>query len=146
MTLWKCLLWLAVSSCWACSEDQCELNDDLLLFAGDTARDCGTVGLDDDRATVDACVIDAFESEEPFLARYERYGTDSKVVTALAANGDGEVKLFQWDSAPCGGTGCDAVTDVQSCDGAALSEETSDDPSALPVTCEQVGLAQRVCG
>lgn len=146
MTPWKWHLLLAVSSCWACSEDQCELNDDLRIFAGDTARDCGTVGFDDDRAEVDRCVADAFESGAPFIARYERHGTDSKVVRAVAVNGDGKVKLFQWDSAPCGGTGCDAATDVQSCDGAALSEETSDDPVALPITCERVGLPQRVCG
>jgi hypothetical protein len=103
-------------------------------------------GLDDDRAEVDRCVAEAFDAGEAFIARYEQQGVDSKVVTAVAADGDGNVKLFQWDSAPCGGPGCDAVTDAQSCEGPALSEETSDDPLALPITCDRVGLSQRICG
>jgi hypothetical protein len=146
MTPSKWLLLLALGSCSACSADQCELDDDLRLFAGDGARDCGTVGFDDDRAKVDGCVADAFDAEAPFMARYERQSTDSKVIMAVAANTEGKVKLFQWDSAPCGGPGCDAVTDVRSCDGAALSEETSEDPLALPISCERVGLPQRICG
>jgi hypothetical protein len=145
MTASKWLLLLLAGACFACS-DQCELNDDLHLFAGEAARDCGSVGLDDDRAKVDGCVADAFDAGAPFIARYEQQGVDSKVVMAVAANTEGKVKLFQWDSAPCGGTGCDAVTDVRSCEGPALSEETSDDPLALPITCERVGLPQRICG
>jgi hypothetical protein len=91
-------------------------------------------------------VADAFDAGAAFMARYERQSTSSKLIMAVAANTEGKVKLFQWDSAPCGGTGCDAVTDVRSCDGAALSEETSEDPLALPISCERVGLPQRVCG
>lgn len=145
MTAAKWRLLLLTAWCFACS-DQCELNDDLRSFAGDSARDCGSVGLDDDRAEVDGCVAEAFDAGEAFIARYEQHGVDSKVVRAVAANSDGQVKLFQWDSAPCGGTGCDAVTDVQSCEGPALSEETSDDPLALPIICDRVGLPQRICG
>lgn len=135
----------AAALCWACS-DSCELGDDVRLFTGDSARDCGVVTPSDDRAKVDACVVEAFEAGEPFIARYERQGTDSKVIVALAANTEGKVKLFQWDSAPCGGPGCDPVTDVQSCEGPELAGETSEDPNALPLTCKDYGLPQRVCG
>jgi len=145
MTSSSWLLPLVLALCWSCTS-KCELNDDVRLFAGDTARDCGTAGATEDRSKVDGCVADAFTDGAPFIARYERMGVDSKVVIAVAANTEGRVKLFQWDSAPCGGTGCDPVTDVQSCEGPALSEQTSEDPQALPITCEDVGLPQRICG
>jgi hypothetical protein len=145
MTPWKCLLPLLAASCWGCS-DGCVLDDDVRLFAGQSARDCGTATAVDDRSKVDECVADAFEEGAPFIARYELVGTDSKVVSVVAANTDAKVKLFQWDSAPCGGPGCDAVTDVQSCEGPTLTEETSEDPLALPITCEAFGLPERVCG
>jgi hypothetical protein len=145
MTLRFWALPLCAALCWACS-DSCELGDDLRLFAGDGARDCGVVEPADDRAEVDACVIEAFQAGVAFLARYERKGTDSGLIVAVAANTEGTVKVFQWDSAPCGGPGCDPVTDVQSCEGPSLTQESSEDPNALPITCESYGLAQRVCG
>lgn len=145
MTLRLWTLPLCAALCWACS-DSCELSDDLRLFAGDGARDCGVVEPADDRSQVDACVAEAFEAGVAFIARYERQGTDSKVITAVASNTEGTVKLFLWDSAPCGGPGCDPVTDVQSCEGPSLTQETSEDPNALPITCEDYGLTQRVCG
>lgn len=125
---------------------QCELDDDLRTFAGDAARDCGEAGGTDNREAVDACVATAFEAGVAFIARYPRQGEDSQLVTAIAANSAGDVKLLQWDSAPCGGPDCDPVTDVQSCEGPALTGETSEDPNALPISCDSYGPAQRVCG
>ena len=112
-------------------KSQCVLNDDVRLFAGDAARDCGSATNADDRGDVDACVAEAFEAGEPFIARYERAGVDSKVVTAVASNSDGRIKIFQWDSAPCGGPGCDPVTDVQGCSGPSLNPDVAEDPDAL---------------
>jgi hypothetical protein len=145
MVLPRCAGLLAPLLLLAC-QSQCQLDDDLHQFAGESARDCGTAKVADDRASVDACVAEAFQAGAAFLARYERMGVDSKVVTALAANSAGTVKFFQWDSAPCGGPGCDPVTDVQSCEGPSLNPETSSDPNALPISCESQGLAQRTCG
>lgn len=130
---------------WGCNST-CDLDEDVRLFAGDAARDCGTVRAAHERADVDACVAEAFEAGEPFIARYERMSEDSKVVTAVAANSAGRVKLFQWDQAPCGGSGCQPVTDVQSCEGPTLNSETSEDVDALPISCEDVGLPERTCG
>jgi hypothetical protein len=136
------LLGLAPLAC----QSQCKLDDDVRQFAGDSARDCGTIGALGDRADVDACVAEAFDAGEAFIARFERMGVDSRVVTAVASNTAGTVKLFQWDSAPCGGPGCDPVTDVQSCEGPSLNPETSSDPDALPISCESLGLPERTCG
>jgi hypothetical protein len=122
------------------------LNDDLRLFAGDGARDCGSATAAGDRSNVDACVAQAFEAGEAFMARYEHQGISSKTVTAVASNSDGRIKIFQWDSAPCGGSGCAAVTDVQSCNGPSLNEDFESDPEALPISCEDVGLPERTCG
>ena len=131
--------------CVGCSSE-CALTDDLRLFAGDRARDCGSAPARSDPAEVDTCVAEAFEAGEPFIARYERQGVDSKVVAAIASNDEGKVQLFQWDSAPCGGSHCAPVTDARLCEGPALTAETSDDPRALPISCERLGLPQRVCG
>lgn len=135
---------LCVSSLLGCSSD-CDLNDDLRLFAGDGAIDCGTAGTESDRAAVDECAVDAFEQGSAFIARYQQTGTDSRLITALASNTEGKLKIFRWDSAPCGGPGCDPVTDVQSCDEPSLALETSEDPSVLPISCGSLGLAERIC-
>lgn len=141
--------WLWLSSCaaaLACSSGECELEDDLRLFAGDGAIDCGTADAAHDRTGVDQCAGDAFEAGEAFFARYERTGTDSKLLQAVAMNSVGVVKVFLWDSSPCGGgDSCDPATDVQTCEEPSLRLESSEEPS-LPFDCESYGLAQRVCG
>ena len=144
MKLTHALLPLLLACCWGCQEG-CVLDDDVRFFAGDGARDCGTAAADG-RAAVDGCVVEAFESGQAFIARYESVGASSQVVSVVASNTEGKVKLFRWDSAPCGGMGCEAVTDVQSCEGPALVEQSSEDPLASPIRCEELGLAQRVCG
>jgi hypothetical protein len=139
---------LVLAACFALGscESECVLNDDLRLFAGDGARDCGTVTASGDRSDVDACVAQAFEAGEAFIARYESRGVMSQLVTAVASNSEGRIKIFQWDSSPCGGSGCAAVTDVQSCNDPSLNEEIADDPEALPILCEEMGLPERTCG
>ena len=145
-TTWKYLAAPACALVWGCSSSECELNDDLRQFAGNAARDCGTVTVTDERTSTDACVVEAFEAGEPFIARYERMGVDSEVVTAVASNSEGRIKVFQWDSAPCGGPGCDAVTDVRNCNEPSLNPAMSEDRDALPIVCESEGLSERICG
>ncbi len=129
-----------------CSSD-CALDDDIRLFAGDGAVDCGTADATHDRSDVDKCAVDTFAAGTAFIARYQQQGTDSKLLTAVAMNTSGVVKVFRWVSSPCGGgSSCSPVTDVQSCDGPSVATQTSDDPSALPILCDSLGLAQRVCG
>jgi hypothetical protein len=139
---WLGLLGLAALGC---SNGDCDLNDDTRQFAGDTALDCGTADADD-RADVDACVVGAFEARTAFVARYKQQGEDSVLVTAVAMNTAGKVQIFRWDGSPCGGGDCRPTTDVQACEGASVKPMTSDDPNILPIACESLGLAQRVCG
>lgn len=128
-----------------CSND-CELDDDMRLFAGDGALDCGTADESHPRSDVDACVTGAFEDGQAFIARYEQQGEDSRLMTALAMNTAGKVKVFRWDSSPCGGGSCSPVTDVQACEEPSLELLTSENENALPIRCGSLGLAQRVCG
>lgn len=128
-----------------CSSD-CALDDDMRLFAGDAALDCGTADETHPRQDIDACAIGAFEDGEAFIARYRQQGKDSRLVTAVAMNTDGKVKVFRWDSSPCGGGSCSPVTDVQACEGPSPEMSTSADENALPIACSSLGLAQRVCG
>ena len=128
-----------------CSND-CALDDDMRLFAGDAALDCGTADESHPREDVDACAGGAFEDGQAFIARYQQQGKDSRLVTAVAMNTAGKVKVFRWDSSPCGGGSCSPVTDVQACEGPSLEMSTSADENALPIACSSLGLAQRVCG
>ena len=128
-----------------CSND-CELDDDMRLFAGDAALDCGTADESHPRSDVDECVTGAFEDGDAFIARYRQQGEDSRLVTAVAMNSAGKVKVFRWDSSPCGGGSCSPVTDVQACEDPSLEMSTSADENALPIACTSLGLAQRVCG
>lgn len=137
---------LACGFALGCSSSDCALDDDLHLFAGDGALDCGTADATHDRGDIDKCASDAFSAGQPFIARYQRTGVDSHIVNAVASNTDGKVKIFRWDSAPCGGDSCLPVTDVQSCDGPTVNMQTPDDPTALPLNCDSLGLPQRVCG
>ena len=128
-----------------CAND-CTLDDDMRLFAGDAALDCGTADETTPREDVDACATAAFDDGQAFIARYQQQGKDSRLVTAVAMNTAGKVKVFRWDSAPCGGGSCSPVTDVQACEGPSLEMSTSSDENALPIACSSLGLAQRVCG
>ena len=127
-----CLLLLGCST-------ECALDDDMHLFAGDGATDCGTADASHDRVEVDQCATDAFEAGKAFMARYAETGQSSKLVTAVAGNTAGKVKVFRWTDSPS------AVTDVQSCEEPSLNLETSQDPEALPINCTSLGLPQRIC-
>ena len=136
------LLGLALLGC----SSQCDLDDDVRRFAGDAALDCGTANETQGRADVDTCAISAFDDGSAFIARYQQRGIDSKLLTAVAMNSAGQVKIFRWDSSPCGGgSSCSPVTDVQACEGPAVELATSEDPNALPLSCSSLGLAQRIC-
>ncbi len=128
-----------------CSSD-CQLDDDLRLFAGDAAVDCGTADATHDRSAIDQCAVDAFEAGTPFIARYQQQGEDSTLSTAVAMNTVDKVKVFRWDSSPCGGGSCSPVTDVQACEAPTVAAASTEDPNALPIMCTSLGLAQRTCG
>jgi len=133
-------LWLLLGGC---SSHQCQLDDDLRLFAGDGAIDCGIAGVKTDRAAVDQCASEAFGAHKAFMARYAD-ADGSKLVTAVASNSDGALKIFRWNS-PCGDSSCSSVTDVQECVVPTLKMMTSDDANVLPFDCGSLGLPERIC-
>ena len=127
-----------------CASKECVLDDDLRRFAGDSALDCGVADAAHERADIDKCAAAAFDGGQPFIARYERQGPESKLMIAVASNTDGKVKIFRWDPAACSAS-CSPVTDVQSCEEPSVNLETSQDPDALPINCTSLGLPQRIC-
>lgn len=137
------LLGAFASAALGCSSE-CELNDDLRLFAGESAVDCGTADAKHERAAIDQCATDSFKAQTAFMARYDRSG-DHPLVLAVAMNSAGQVKLFRFDASSCMGGSCEPTTDVQTCEQPSPTLETSEDASALPISCESLGLPQRVC-
>lgn len=135
------VLGLALLGC----SSECDLDDDIRRFAGDGALDCGTAEDAQVRADVDTCATTAFEAGNAFMARYRQIGDDSQLLSAVAMNSAGQVKIFRWDSSPCGGGSCSPVTDVQACEGPAVELATNLNANALPIGCSSLGLALRVC-
>lgn len=73
-------------------------------LAGSTARDCGRAELYQpaQQQALDGCVRQAMESNEPFKARHELRGIDSRVSTGVVRTRSGQVFLISYDSAPAG--------------------------------------------
>jgi hypothetical protein len=113
--------------------------------AGNEATDCGTAALGMSAAAVDACVVKAFDSGTPFVARYARQGTDSKIVLGIVRDQQGTVTFLEWDSAPCGGPGCDPVITALTCDGPAVDDSPTRNSNTAPITCASALAVGRVC-
>jgi hypothetical protein len=130
-----------------CAGHDCDLAANLNALAGGGARDCGEVAIGADASTVDACVQMAFVSGTPFIARYDRQGTDSHVVSGLAGDSRGHVVFSTWDSAPCGGQGCSQSISEDVCNGPMLNTSATRDPSQmLPISCTGLTSRGRICG
>ena len=142
---------LLVMSC--SPRPDCELASSVAARAGADATDCGyaVVGSDasvgGDAASVDACVTDAFNAQTPFYARYDRSGSDSKVVFGIAQDAAGNVTFFLWDSDPSGGSNTGPVIDGNLCTGPTLDTSTTRDPfMSSPVVCTSMVSLGRTCG
>lgn len=117
-----------IASLTACAVDDCTLQSVAASVAGLGARDCGAYRVqtdelgepivDDEARAVGACVVSSFEAGEPFFAIAWFQGIDSEVGAAIAGSGRGEVTLLEWDSDPCGGSGCGPAIDARKCVGA----------------------------
>lgn len=84
--------------------------------SGAGAEDCGDVqpsGLQS-RSTND-CVVRAFQARRPFHARFWKQGIDSQIADGIAADASGAVYIYWFDSAPCGGPGCEPRLDERRC-------------------------------
>jgi hypothetical protein len=75
----------------------------LLDVAGPNAIDCGHVEIKEDKSKINSCVDAAIKTHSAFMARYERMGIDSRVMTGLAENQQGEFFTLLYDSDSSGG-------------------------------------------
>jgi len=80
-----------------CSEPDL-LNKRLKLLAGETATDCGTVGIREDASSASLCAEKSFSAKRAFVVRYRLQGIDSEVMVALAGTNSGHVYAVQYDS------------------------------------------------
>jgi hypothetical protein len=141
------VLVLAALSSLSCSEDECELEPQLRQRAGRGAKDCGHVPLGASADSVDQCVVEAFRSQQAFVARYDRQGTDSRVVSGLAGDAQGNVSFLLWDSDPSGGSGASPVISGGTCPNVSVDESSTRDPATSPpLMCDSEMTLVRTCG
>lgn len=142
-----CAPFLVLAATAACSSSSsCDLRDELKHRAGKGATDCGHVELGASPDSVDDCVMSAFQGHAAFFARYDRQGTDSKVVAGISGDADGEVTLLTWDGDPSGGSGADPVISGDECIGPSVDSSPTRDPSStFPILCASGRSLGRVC-
>lgn len=88
---------------------------DVILGAGDSARDCGLVGVGENKVEVNTCAAEAFMDGQAFYAIYELQGVDSQVAGAISFDTQ-SLTYWVYDSnpAPDGGTEPDGPVGVVS--------------------------------
>jgi hypothetical protein len=129
---------------WGCGE--CDIAEGLEEQAGSGATDCGQVAVGGDPSAVDACAIAAFMSSRAFYARYERQGTDSKVIFGVAGTNLRRVTFLLWDSDPSGGGDRGAVITGTRCEDPRVDQSSGRDPSTMPpFTCFSTTDLGRTC-
>ena len=88
----------------------------LVRVTGPAATNCGVYRIPpvlphklnaDQAQAVSSCISDAHAKREAFWFSVEGPGIDSYLATGLFGVGDGTVRRFWYDSAPCGGPQCD---------------------------------------
>lgn len=143
----KLLCTLQLMAMVGCSSRQCDLVPQLRSRAGDGAVDCGYAVLNGDPHPVDSCVLTSFGAKAPFIARYDRHGTDSKVVFGIAGDAQGTVTFLLWDGDPSGGSGADAVISGTECVGPTPDLSTNRNSyTAPPLTCTSSTSLGQTCG
>lgn len=84
----------------SCSRDQSGAISYKYLrqIGGTNARDCGYVRFGKSSADTDQCVMDAYKKHQPFVARYDVKGLDSRLVFGPAGDGAGKIVSVKNDS------------------------------------------------
>ncbi|HWR34895.1 MAG TPA: hypothetical protein VN622_03360 [Clostridia bacterium] len=70
----------------------------LRQISGANAKDCGYVRFGESTAQTDQCVMDAYKRHQPFIARYDVKGLDSRLVLGLAGDGTEKIVSVKYDS------------------------------------------------
>jgi hypothetical protein len=74
------------------------LDKRLKLLAGETAIDCGTVGIREDASSASLCAEKSFSAKRAFVVRYRLQGIDSTAMVAIAGTNSGHVYAVHYDS------------------------------------------------
>ena len=98
------ILLLASSSALAGAEVVSRVMDELATLAGDGARDCGAIALDEPRNEAIACVEQAAAAGQAYRVAFERQGVDSKIWEGAARDGSGRLWAIYYDSDVTGGS------------------------------------------
>ena len=67
-------------------------------ISGEGSTDCGYVRFGESAARTDQCVMDAYQKHQPFIARYDVKGIDSRLVFGLAGDATQRVVSVKYDS------------------------------------------------
>ena len=128
-------------------EPQCDLAAELRSLAGANANNCGFAERDEDPSSVDECVISAFESGTPFIARYFRQGIDSALVAGIAGDDAGNVTFLLWDSDPSGGSNePDKIYGDVCLSPSVDTSPTRNTTESPPLKCSGTSSLGEVCG
>jgi hypothetical protein len=128
-------------------EPECDLTAALRSFGGTNAKNCGFAERGEDPSSVDDCVISAFESKTPFIARYFRQGIDSQLVAGIAGDDAGSVTFLLWDSDPSGGSRePDKIYGDVCLSPSVDTSSTRDATLTLPLKCSGTSSLGEVCG
>ena len=135
------LVLVALPAC-SSSDRTCDADGLARAAAGDNAIACGTVAIGADRSAVDACVLHAFTAHQPFYARYDMQGIDSKGARLEAGDASGRVFLLTWDGDPSGGSQTHETVDQVEC----TSPNIDLTANNAGFTCASAMPNVRVCG
>jgi len=109
----------------------------VFAVTGSGPRECGRHPLRQvERTILDApfadlqaslqCARQAIQARQPFWTFVERRGIDSFVAHGLLRTAEGEMRYFYYDSAPCGGPGCEGELTLELCASPSVKPATPD--------------------
>ena len=92
----------------ACTLSQLIIRDALTTamggYAGADSINCGVVPIGGAPEAANRCIDAAYEAKQAFTVRYNLQGIDSLIAEGLASNRQGEVRAYNYDSDPSGGS------------------------------------------
>ena len=90
---------VAILSLNGCSKDEPQViaYKYLRQISGENAIDCGYVRFGDNAAVTNQCVVNAYKKHQPFVARYDVEGVDSRLIFGLAGDGTEKVVSVKYD-------------------------------------------------
>jgi hypothetical protein len=134
---------VVMSAAWPAAQDRvrpaADLEARVLTLAGPGAVDCGRYLQHAPDSGVAApvpreleasltCGRQATAEERPFWTFVQRRGVDSFVAHGVLGTPDGAIQMFAYDSAPCGGPGCEPSFTLSDCERAHVQTDPDDDP------------------